>query len=265
MFLHTQSPPVVHRDLKPENILLDKKHRTAKVADLGQSTYIDRSVLTDGVGTPLFCAPEALARLPYDHSVDVWGLGCVLACLSRNSPLPYDEDICGEPGMLAQVTNGELAPSIPPGASAFASLVRDCCQYQACDRPTATGVRDRYALPKRTRSVPAKCDRALTSPRAAQASNTARLAAFTGDWCGDPSECLCISCITIGRSPTLPCEGVHLYLCLSDSCAHSREPAAIFDTAWQPCFMPCSVSASIINTRACRLCGSQTSVQTKTL
>jgi len=73
-FLHAQTPPVLHRDLKPDNILLAAGH-VPKLGDFGCSRVREGGVMTDAVGTQIFCAPEQLAREAYDQAVDIWAFG----------------------------------------------------------------------------------------------------------------------------------------------------------------------------------------------
>ena len=98
---------VMHRDLKLPNILLNLPGVSAqefispsfnlqnmmrgikltgpnavnlevKIADLGFARELEEEDLASTrLGTPLIMAPETLAGQKFDHSVDVWSLGCV--------------------------------------------------------------------------------------------------------------------------------------------------------------------------------------------
>ncbi|KAJ1530420.1 hypothetical protein ONE63_005328 [Megalurothrips usitatus] len=79
---------VLHRDLKPQNILVEA-NRTVKLCDFGfaRSMSIDTYVLTSIKGTPLYMAPEIIKHCPYDHSADLWSLGCIVyECLVGSPP-----------------------------------------------------------------------------------------------------------------------------------------------------------------------------------
>jgi calcium/calmodulin-dependent protein kinase I len=88
--MHTYpSSPIVHRDLKPENLLLlDEVNDThVLVADFGFARHVD----ADGYchtrcGTPSYVSPELLLGRPYNGSVDVWGIGCIIYMLLAGYP-----------------------------------------------------------------------------------------------------------------------------------------------------------------------------------
>ena len=78
-YLH--SIGVVHRDLKPENIMMSSMRGDAipKIVDFGLATYIAKGQFAkDRVGSPEYCAPEIVNKIPYDHKVDTWSMGATL-------------------------------------------------------------------------------------------------------------------------------------------------------------------------------------------
>lgn len=84
-YLHSQR--ILHRDIKPQNILLSQDG-VAKLCDFGFSRKmgINTYVLTSVKGTPLYMAPELIEEKPYDHTADLWSLGCILYELLQGSP-----------------------------------------------------------------------------------------------------------------------------------------------------------------------------------
>ena len=83
-YLHTNS--IIHRDIKCQNVFLTK-NLTIKLGDLGASKFMTAEMQATRVGTPLYLAPEMVKQQPYDHKIDVWGLGCILYTLtSKESP-----------------------------------------------------------------------------------------------------------------------------------------------------------------------------------
>lgn len=78
---------LIHCDLKPENIALVKDGGTClKVLDLGSSCRNTEQAHTY-IQSRYYRAPEVLLGLPYDHSIDVWSLGCILAEMHTGRPL----------------------------------------------------------------------------------------------------------------------------------------------------------------------------------
>ncbi|KAL4506887.1 hypothetical protein ABPG72_001308 [Tetrahymena utriculariae] len=69
---------VIHRDLKPANILINDQ--VFKIADFGFAKYVDYSsaqLLRSCVGSPLYMAPQILARKAYGLKSDIWSIGVI--------------------------------------------------------------------------------------------------------------------------------------------------------------------------------------------
>ncbi|ELU14949.1 hypothetical protein CAPTEDRAFT_150354 [Capitella teleta] len=91
-YLHSHR--ILHRDMKPQNILLAKQG-SVKLCDFGfaRAMSINTLVLTSIKGTPLYMSPELVEEKPYDHTADLWALGCILYELFTGQPPFYTNSI----------------------------------------------------------------------------------------------------------------------------------------------------------------------------
>ncbi|XP_071789845.1 serine/threonine-protein kinase 36-like isoform X2 [Asterias amurensis] len=91
-YLHSHR--ILHKDMKPQNILLGKGG-IVKLCDFGfaRAMSLNTLVLTSIKGTPLYMAPELVEEKPYDHTADLWSLGCILYELFVGTPPFYTNSI----------------------------------------------------------------------------------------------------------------------------------------------------------------------------
>ncbi|NWT61852.1 STK36 kinase, partial [Erythrocercus mccallii] len=91
-YLHSHR--ILHRDMKPQNILLGKDG-VVKLCDFGfaRAMSIHTMVLTSIKGTPLYMSPELVEERPYDHTADLWSVGCILYELYVGTPPFYTNSI----------------------------------------------------------------------------------------------------------------------------------------------------------------------------
>ncbi|NWQ62389.1 STK36 kinase, partial [Neopipo cinnamomea] len=91
-YLHSHR--ILHRDMKPQNILLGKDG-VVKLCDFGfaRAMSIHTMVLTSIKGTPLYMSPELVEERPYDHTADLWSVGCILYELFAGTPPFYTNSI----------------------------------------------------------------------------------------------------------------------------------------------------------------------------
>nr|XP_048724617.1 serine/threonine-protein kinase 36 isoform X4 [Caretta caretta] len=91
-YLHSHR--ILHRDMKPQNILLSKGG-VIKLCDFGfaRAMSINTMVLTSIKGTPLYMSPELVQEKPYDHTADLWSVGCILYELFVGTPPFYTNSI----------------------------------------------------------------------------------------------------------------------------------------------------------------------------
>ncbi|XP_013918542.1 PREDICTED: serine/threonine-protein kinase 36 isoform X1 [Thamnophis sirtalis] len=80
--------------MKPQNILLGKGG-VVKLCDFGfaRAMSVQTMVLTSIKGTPLYMAPELVEEKPYDHTADLWSVGCILYELYVGTPPFYTNSI----------------------------------------------------------------------------------------------------------------------------------------------------------------------------
>jgi serine/threonine protein kinase len=80
-FLHTNR--IAHADLKPENLLLAKESLQCKIVDFGNAIDMSKNEQQAyykdfNVQTLYYRAPEVVFGLPFDTSIDMWSLGCII-------------------------------------------------------------------------------------------------------------------------------------------------------------------------------------------
>ncbi|GLE01186.1 hypothetical protein PINS_up010016 [Pythium insidiosum] len=141
-YLHARRPPTIHRDLKAKNVLLSER-LDAKLMDFGGSRQKTGDMLTNGVGTPYWTAPEILQGATYAESADVFSLGVVL-CELDTARTPYDALALAPLQILERVAADALRPSLSRACpAAVAALVASCLQQDPTARPTAAELLDR--------------------------------------------------------------------------------------------------------------------------
>ena len=69
---------VIHGDVKPSNILWDREKGTLKLVDFGSAQHVDSTEKAAVIQNPCYRAPEVVLGRPYDQSIDMWGLGCII-------------------------------------------------------------------------------------------------------------------------------------------------------------------------------------------
>ena len=73
----------MHRDVKPQNIMIDHEKRILRLIDWGLAEfYFPDKDYNVRVASRYFKGPELLVDYQYyEYSLDIWGLGCMLAAI----------------------------------------------------------------------------------------------------------------------------------------------------------------------------------------
>ena len=89
--MHLHKNRLLHRDLKPDNIMLDGNFNPL-IGDFGLSRDAndDENGYTQGVGTPIYNAPEKLETNEYGQSSDVYSFGIIMYEIVTNL-FPFSE------------------------------------------------------------------------------------------------------------------------------------------------------------------------------
>jgi tRNA A-37 threonylcarbamoyl transferase component Bud32 len=134
---------MVHRDVSPRNVRCTADG-TAKLIDFGALATMGHSA--DLVGTPAYCAPEALSTQPLDARTDLYALGAtVYFVLTGRHAFPVREFASlAKAWTLGFPRPSELVAGIP---AALDALVLDLLQLDPNARPrSAAEVMERLAV-----------------------------------------------------------------------------------------------------------------------
>jgi serine/threonine protein kinase len=76
---------IIHGDLKPENCLLNAKTEGV-LADFGHASF-NHEPNSYPIQSPWYRDPRVFIEAPYDHTIDLWGMGCTLFAFATNKIL----------------------------------------------------------------------------------------------------------------------------------------------------------------------------------
>ncbi|KDO21829.1 TKL protein kinase [Saprolegnia parasitica CBS 223.65] len=145
VYLHTYKPPIIHRDLKSRNVLLDSVKGT-KLTDFGASRVAEEDdLMTNGIGTYQWMAPEVISGTNYGAPADVYSFGIILSEFATHQ-VPYADLRHPDSGkalpqhyVLNHVREGKLHPTFDGhGVPAWVKEIGlQCLSLYEEDRPTA--------------------------------------------------------------------------------------------------------------------------------
>ena len=145
VYLHTYKPPIIHRDLKSRNVLLDSVKGT-KLTDFGESRVAEEDdLMTNGIGTYQWMAPEVISATNYGAPADIYSFGIILSEFATHQ-VPYADKRHPTTGkalpqhyVLQEVREGRLQPTLdgPNVPSWVSDIAKECLQLHEEDRPTS--------------------------------------------------------------------------------------------------------------------------------
>ncbi|EQC29203.1 TKL protein kinase [Saprolegnia diclina VS20] len=145
VYLHTYKPPIIHRDMKSRNVLLDSVKGT-KLTDFGASRVAEEDdLMTNGIGTYQWMAPEVISGTNYGAPADIYSFGIILSEFATHQ-VPYADKRHPETGkalpqhyVLNHVREGKMHPTFNgPGVPSWVQDIGlQCLQLHEDDRPTA--------------------------------------------------------------------------------------------------------------------------------
>lgn len=103
---HLHAAGIMHRDVKPRNVLVDKTDNSLMLIDLGLADfYLPNTKYNVRVASRHYKSPELLlGNENYDYSIDIWGVGCILAgLLFRREPFFRGKDNMDQLGTIVAV------------------------------------------------------------------------------------------------------------------------------------------------------------------
>jgi serine/threonine protein kinase len=137
---HLHARNVLHRDLKSGNVLVnDDKALDVRVCDFGLSRRAQgNELMTPGIGTPYWMAPEVIAHQRYSTKADVYSYGLMLWEAAAGET-PFRE-LEGMQAAFAVWSRGARPPMPLDTPARLAALIRRCWAALPAQRPEFTEI-----------------------------------------------------------------------------------------------------------------------------
>jgi len=148
-FLHAAM--IIHRDLKPDNVLIvsmsNKEKVNAKISDFGTSRDVSSSnvvsTMTQGIGTPMYMAPELLLNQEYGQAVDIFSYA-VLCYEVMQRKIPYtDETFTHSWDISDFVTKGNRLQIPKTFPEEIQKIIAECWVADPASRPKFPEIEER--------------------------------------------------------------------------------------------------------------------------
>lgn len=128
---------IIHRDIKPGNIFCTE-FGSYKLRDFGIARIMKNAdaVMTQGMGTPNFIAPEVMNGEHYDFRSDIYSLGMVMYYLMNNQTPPFcpqDKQLLNYQDRMdayLRRMRGEALPSPVNASSRLSKIILKACEFR---------------------------------------------------------------------------------------------------------------------------------------
>ena len=136
---------ILHRDMKSANVFLFS-NGCAKLGDLNVSKVARRGLGYTQTGTPYYASPEVWKDKPYDHTSDVWRLGCVLYEMITLKPPFRAKDM---EGLFNKVCKGQYNRIPDRFSDDLFKIVQYLLQVNSIQRPSCEQILQHPIILKR--------------------------------------------------------------------------------------------------------------------
>ncbi|KAL7721775.1 Proto-oncogene tyrosine protein kinase FER [Entamoeba marina] len=138
----------MHRDIKTDNVLVFSADKgipvNAKLTDFGSSRNVNmmksNMTFTQGIGTPMYMAPEVLDQSKYSEKADVFSFAiCMYEVFNWGTPYPKEE--FPFPWNIAEyISAGKRRPRPSTMPEWYYNIISSCWDPKPLRRPNITQI-----------------------------------------------------------------------------------------------------------------------------